>query len=433
MILYFCDMNKMEFASIVEKWLIDTVGIEAKAVQFPKMLILLLLTLAIAFVLWRIGQFVINNTIKAVVKRRSVEWDEMLKQQKAFRKLGHLIPVIVIVLGLPVIFVDYPGFTPFISILVPVLFLIVIIRIISAIIDATRLHLSTSERYRDKPIASFTQLAKILVTLTGVIFIISILIQTKPLAVFGAMGAVSAVLLLIFKDVLLGFVASIQLTVNDMVRIGDWVSVPKYGADGDVIGIYLTTVKVSNWDKTISTVPTYSFVSDSFKNWRGMRESGGRRIKRSIHIKISTVKFCDDEMLERFSKIELVRDYIATRQAEILAHNKEKNIDTEGSLVNGRRMTNIGVFRIYAFNYITSHPDINLGMTHIVRQLQSTDTGVPLEIYFFSAKLAWVEYEGIQSDVFDHLMAAARHFDLEIFESPASSDLQGFLGQRSRG
>lgn len=411
-------------STFLDDWLIHKWGFNPETIQLPKMLFLLAVTLVIAFVFWRIGQIVINNTLIKYVQKKSYEWDKMLKEQRAFRKLGHLIPVLIITLALPIIFNDYPKLEPIINTITSAIILIIIIRVLMAIIDATNIHLSTSEKYRDKPIASFTQLAKILVVLAGIVFIISVFIQRNPIAVFGAMGAISAVLLLIFKDTLLGFIASIQLTVNDMVRIGDWVSVPKYGADGDVIGIYLTTVKVSNWDKTISTVPTYSFVSDSFKNWRGMRESGGRRIKRAINIKISTVKFCDEEMLERFSKIQLVKDYIASRQKEIAQYNLEKNIDTEGSLINGRRMTNIGVFRIYIYNYIINNPNINLNMTHIVRQLDPTANGVPLEIYCFSANQAWVAYEGIQSDLFDHVMAAARHFDLEIFENPASSDLQ---------
>lgn len=261
---------------------------------------------------------------------------------------------------------------------------------------------------------------------------LSILIDQNPLALFGALGAVSAVILLIFKDTLLGFIASIQLTINDMVRIGDWVSVPKYGADGDVIGIYLTTIKVSNWDMTISTVPTYSFVSDSFKNWRGMQESGGRRIKRSINLKISSVQFCDEEMLARYAKIELVREHIGKRTDEILTYNSERNVNTEMSIVNGRRMTNIGIFRVYILNLLKKNPNINHEMTHMVRQLEPSETGVPLEIYCFSRIKTWIEYEGIQSDIFDHIMATAKHFDLEIFENPSSSDLQKLVTLEKR-
>ena len=422
--------KETHFANFIEEWLVNNLGVNESSSQILKMFILLLFTIIVAAILWRIGQALINKFFKTFVRRTSTDWDNVLMEKKAFRKLGHLIPAIFITGVLPLVFSDYPGWIPIINTLTSAYIALVVIRVIASVIDATNVHLSRSERYRDKPIASFTQLAKMLVWMVGVIYMISILIDRNPIALFGAMGAISAVLLLIFKDTILGFIASIQLTINDMVRIGDWVSLPKYGADGDVIGIYLTTVKVSNWDKTISTVPTYYFVSDSFKNYRGMQESGGRRIKRSLNIKISSVEFCNEEMLDRFAKIELVQDYITERRAEINAFNKERNIDMEGSIINGRRMTNIGVFRIYILNYIQRNPYINQEMTHIVRQLDPTETGIPLEIYCFSALQGWVDYERVQADLFDHVMAAARHFDLEIFENPASSDLQKLIGQK---
>ena len=416
--------RESHFAKFIEDWLINNLGVDEGTSQVLKIFILIIATVLIAIILWRVGQALINKFFKSLVRRTSIEWDNVLMEKKAFRKLGHLIPAIFVTAVLPLVFSDYPGWIPIIDTLTTAYIALVVIRVIVAVIEATNVHLSRSERYRDKPIASFTQLAKMVIWIVGVIYVISILIDRNPLALFGAMGAISAVLLLIFKDSILGFIASIQLTINDMVRIGDWVSLPKYGADGDVIGIYLTTVKVSNWDKTISTVPTYSFVSDSFKNWRGMQESGGRRIKRALNIKISSVQFCDDEMLDKYAKVELVQEYIVQRRAEIIEFNKEKNINTEASIINGRRMTNIGIFRIYILNYIIKNPFINNDMTHIVRQLDPTESGIPLEIYCFSALKSWVDYERVQSDLFDHIMASARHFDLEIFESPASSDLQ---------
>lgn len=416
--------RESRFAKFIEDWLINTLGVNEGYSQLLKMVILVFATIFIAIILWRVGQALINKFFKTLVRRTSAEWDNVLMEKKAFRKLGHLIPAIFVTGVLPLVFSDYPGWIPIINTLTTAYIALVVIRVIVSVIGATNEHLSRSERYRDKPIGSFTQLAKMVVWIVGIIYVISILIDRNPLALFGAMGAISAVLLLIFKDSILGFIASIQLTINDMVRIGDWVSLPKYGADGDVIGIYLTTIKVRNWDKTISTVPTYSFVSDSFKNYRGMTESGGRRIKRALNFKISSVEFCDEEMLDRYSKIELIQDYIVKRRAEIIAFNKEKNIDTEASIVNGRRMTNIGVFRKYVLNYISENPYIHKDMHLIVRQLDPTEVGIPIEIYCFSALQGWVDYEGVQSDLFDHVMAAARHFDLQIFENPASSDLQ---------
>ncbi len=415
--------KETNFAKFLEDWLLNHLQIDSNQAQLLKMVILILVAGLIAVFLWKIAQLIINKFIRRVERCVSAQWSNVLLKG-AFAKLPHIIPAIYITGALPFIFSDYPTWVPAINALSSAYISLVVIRIISSAISASYVYFSTSSKFKDRPIASFTQLAKIIVWTIGTIFILSIFIDSNPLALFGALGAVSAVILFIFKDTILGFIASVQLTVNDMVRIGDWVSVPKYGADGDVIGISLTTIKVSNWDKTITTVPTYSFVSDSFKNWRGMQESGGRRIKRSINIKISSVRFCDDEMLERYAKIELVREHIEQRSDDILTYNTEKNVNTETSIVNGRRMTNIGIFRTYILNMLKNNPNINHDMTHMTRQLEPTETGIPIEIYCFSRIKTWIEYEGIQSDIFDHIMAAARHFDLEIFESPTGSDLQ---------
>ncbi|MBZ0247083.1 MAG: mechanosensitive ion channel family protein [Cyclobacteriaceae bacterium] len=423
--------KETNFAKFLEDWLLSIFDINQNQAQLLKMAILIVVTGLVAILLWKIAQLVINKFIRRVERRTSAQWSNVLLQG-AFAKLPLIIPAIYVTGALPLIFSDYPTWIPTIETLTSVYITLVVIRIISSAISASNVYYSTSTRYKDRPIASFTQLAKIVVWVIGVIFMLSILIDSNPLALFGALGAVSAVILLIFKDTLLGFIASIQLTINDMVRIGDWVSVPKYGADGDVIGIYLTTIKVSNWDKTISTVPTYSFVSDSFKNWRGMQESGGRRIKRSINFKISSVRFCDDEMLARYAKIELIREHIEKRTVEITTYNSERNVNTEMSIVNGRRMTNIGIFRVYILNVLKKNPNINHEMTHMVRQLEPSETGVPLEIYCFSRIKTWIEYEGIQSDIFDHIMATAKYFDLEIFENPSSSDLKRLAAVEKR-
>jgi len=415
--------NETQFAKFIEDWLLDF-GVSQSNTQLLKMVILVIMAGIITIILWKVGQFFINKFVKRLIQRTSAAWDDVLFDEGVFRKVGYLVPAIFIKGILPVVFSDYPVWIPIIETLTTAYIALVVVRIFSSMISATNVYFSRSVRFKDKPIASFTQLAKIVVWLVGIIFVLSILIDRNPIALFGAMGAISAVLLLIFKDTILGFVASIQLTINDMIRIGDWVSIPKYGADGDVIGIYLTTVKVSNWDKTISTVPTYLFVSDSFKNWRGMQESGGRRIKRSVYFKISSVRFADEEMLTRFSKIELARPHIESRSAEIRAYNDQKGVNTEASIVNGRRMTNIGIFRSYILNVLRNNQNINQEMTCIVRQLDSTEHGVPLEVYCFSRIQTWVEYESIQSDLFDHILATASHFDLEVFENPASSDFR---------
>jgi len=397
-------------------------GVDMAMTQTIKMVILFVLMLFSALILWMIGQFIINRILKKVILKTSTDWDDIFMEQGVFRKMGHIIPAVVISELTPIVFTDYPEAIPAIEQITDAFVIFIVIRVIVSLISAMTIFFSRSPKFKDKPIASFTQLAKIIIWSVGGIILFGILFGKNPLTLFTALGAVSAVLILVFKDTILGFMASIQLTINDMVRIGDWVSVPQYGADGDVIEINLTTVKVANWDKTISTVPTYSFVSDSFKNWRGMQESGGRRIKRAINLKISKVKFCDQEMLDRFSKVALVKDYIAQRQKEIDAYNSEKHIDTKSSVVNGRRMTNIGILRAYILNYIKQNPNINQEMTCMVRQLEATEKGVPLEVYCFSAIKAWVDYERIQSDMFDHILAAVHQFDLEIFENPAGSD-----------
>jgi miniconductance mechanosensitive channel len=414
--------TETDFAEFIEVWLHESLGVNPDMTQTIKMVILLIVMVTAALLLWIIGQFIINRLLNRLILKTTTDWDDIFMERGVFRKLGHIIPAIVISELSPIVFTDYPAAIPAVEQITDAFVIFIVIRVVVSFISALTIFLSRSPKFKDKPIASFTQLAKIIIWSVGGIILFGILFGKNPLTLFTALGAVSAVLILVFKDTILGFMASIQLTVNDMVRIGDWVSVPQYGADGDVIEINLTTVKVANWDKTISTVPTYSFVSDSFKNWRGMQESGGRRIKRAVYIKISTVRFCNQEMLDRYCNVRLVQDYIKQRQKEIEAYNLEKNIDTKASMVNGRRMTNIGIFRAYVLNYLQQNPNINHDMTCMVRQLEATEKGVPLEIYCFSKIKAWVDYERIQSDLFDHILAAVHQFDLEIFENPAGSD-----------
>lgn len=418
--------NEKEFAEFIEKWLLN-IGVEAEMTQFLKMVILVVVMLLIAGLLWYIGQQFINRVVSRLAKRTKTNFDDYLVEKGFFNKLGHIIPVVVISGLAPVVFTDYETWIPYIQRITSGLNILIILRAIHAFVTGSGKYLGESETYKDKPVASFTQLAKIVLWLIGGLILAAVVLGKNPIVAFTALGAASAVLLFVFKDAILGFIASIQLTVNDMIRPGDWVSVPKYGADGDVLEINLTTVKVKNWDNTISTVPTYSFVSDGVTNWRGMQESGGRRIKRAIKVKISTVKLLDEKDLERFSKIELIRSYIEQRSREIEASNAERKVDTSSSIVNGRRMTNLGVFRNYILAYLRNNPRINQEMTCMVRQLEPTETGVPMEIYCFSALKAWVDYEGVQSDLFDHILAVASHFDLEIFEVPASSDLRNLI------
>ncbi|HRW96393.1 MAG TPA: mechanosensitive ion channel, partial [Bacteroidales bacterium] len=277
-----------------------------------------------------------------------------------------------------------------------------------------------------RPIKGYIQVAKIILYMLVGITIISYLIGQNPLILLGGLGAFSAVLLLVFKDSILGLVAGIQLTANDMLRNGDWISLPKYDADGTVVDITLTTVKIQNWDKTFSTIPAYSLFSESFKNWRGMEESGGRRIKRSINIDMNSVRFCTPEMLEKFKRIHYVQKYISDKEEEIKKYNEELQIDNE-ILVNGRRQTNIGVFRNYLYNYLINHPKINPEMTFLVRHLQPTEKGIPIEVYVFSRDQEWANYENLQADIFDHIMAAIPEFELRVFQNPSGVDVREAL------
>ncbi|MEA2068432.1 MAG: mechanosensitive ion channel [Verrucomicrobiota bacterium] len=261
------------------------------------------------------------------------------------------------------------------------------------------------------------------------IFIISVLLDKSPWNLFGLLGGLTAITMLVFKDTILGFVAGIQLGANDMVREGDWIEMPKYGADGDVIEVTINTVKVRNWDKTISTIPTYALISDSFKNWRGMSESGGRRIKRSICIDMNTVRFADDALLEKFRSMELLKEYVEKTQEKIDTANAEQGIDLSATVVNGRRQTNLGIFRAYLVQYLRSHPKIHTGMTFLVRHLQPTPQGLPIEIYVFSSDKNWANYEGIQADIFDHVLAAIPEFDLCVYQQPSGTDVAALGGR----
>ena len=274
-----------------------------------------------------------------------------------------------------------------------------------------------------RPLKGLFPTVQVILYFVGGIIVVSILIDRSPGVLLTGLGASAAVLMLVFKDSIMGFVSGVQLSANNMLKVGDWITMPKYGADGDVIEVSLNTVKVRNFDKTITTIPPYLLVSDSFQNWRGMQESGGRRIKRSINIDMNSVRFCTPEMLAKYRKIQLLANYVEQTEQVIKEYNEEHHIDNS-ILVNGRRQTNLGVFRAYLNCYLKSHPGVNHNMTCMVRQLQPTDHGIPLELYFFSATTSWIPYEDLQSDVFDHLLAIISEFDLHVFQSPSGEDFR---------
>ncbi len=359
--------------------------------------------------------------IERIVRRSRTTFDDIFFEKKVFDALAHIAPAIVIRIGAPLVFNEFPDFLTTLYKVIEVYIIIIVVLVIGSFLDALLELSQRSKFFRDKPVLSYVQLGKLISYLVAAIMIFSTIFNKSPLVVFSALGAVAAVLIFVFKDTILGLVASIQISANDLLRVGDWVSMEKYSADGDVVKITLNSIIVQNWDKTISTIPSYAFVSDSFKNWRGMSESGGRRIKRTLNLSISSIQFCDQQMLDRFSKFQLLEDYVEERSAEILRYNEDRKVNKTYPL-NGRHLTNVGVFREYAERYLKANKNIRSDMTLMVRQLGSSELGVPLEIYCFTNTIEWIPYENIQSDIFDHLLAAAALFDLDVFQSPSGKD-----------
>jgi miniconductance mechanosensitive channel len=340
-----------------------------------------------------------------------------------------VVPALVAKEGLTFVFQDYATLISPLQKLVDIYIIIAIIFFVQAVLRAIKTLLLNSEDFKDKPIGSYTQLLNIINYLVGILFIVSH-VTDKPLwTLLTAFGALSALIILTFRDTILGLVASIQISGNDIVRIDDWIEVPKYGADGHVVEINLTTIKVKNWDNTVTTIPTYVLINDAFKNWRGMEESEGRRMKRSVNIKISSIKFCTPEILEHFKKIDLIRDYVTQKESEINQYNAAHKIN-KSVLANGRNLTNVGIFREYLSNYIQKHPKVNKELIMMVRQLPPTDKGLPLEIYCFTLDKEWVDHETIAADIFDHVLATIPSFDLEIFEGPTGKDFQAAISAK---
>ena len=412
-------------------WLTDYFGVDPQIAHYINLPILLLGLLIICFIAWLLTKKIIVDSIHKLFLKTKITWDDILIEKKIFDKLAYIIPALLVILTVPSIFAEYPTLSSYIVTLAMIIILMVIIWTIIALLAVFDEILSKSPIFMDKPITSYIQVLNIIVYFVGGILILSLLLGKSPFYFLGAMGAMTAILLLIFKDTILGFVASIQMSVYDMVRVGDWIAMPKYDADGDVMSINLSTVKVQNWDKTITTIPTYAFITDSFKNWRGMSNSGGRRINRAIYLKVSSFCFCDDQMLEQFKKYTLIRDYILEKEKEIKKSNSTL-IDNESNLVNDKSLTNIGVFRVYAENYILSNPNINIEMTHMVRQLDPTSKGMPLEIYCFTFEKEWEKYEVVKSDIFDHLLTITSQFKLEVFEEPTGKDFRNLVDVKAQ-
>jgi miniconductance mechanosensitive channel len=407
---------------LLQNWLLDNGMGEDLAFYVARavaIVAVILLSMAANFVAKRY----IVSAVTYLISRSSTKWDDAVVRQRTLNRIAHLAPALVIYILTPA---ALDGLTAVISTIrsaVLIYMIVIIMLVLDSLLNAAEDVYQNFRASREIPIKGFIQVLKLVIYFITAIFVISILLDKTPVYLLSGIGALAAVMMLVFRDSILGFVAGIQLAANRMVAVGDWIEMPKYGADGDVLEVALTTVKVQNWDKTITTIPTYALISESFKNWRGMSESGGRRIKRAINIDMSSIRFCDEEMLGRFEKIQYIADYIEEKKRELEAFNQSADIDNT-SLVNGRRMTNIGTFRAYVVAYLRNHPMINQDMTFLVRQLPPTQYGLPIEIYVFSNDQVWANYEAIQADIFDHVLAVVPEFDLRVYQNPTGADFR---------
>ena len=366
---------------------------------------------------------VVAAILHKIILRTKTTWDDVIVNRGVLNRLSHIAPAVVVYFLGPLIFSEIEWLTQLIQRLSLAYMVGISVFALFSLFDGLNDIYSSFERAKRRPIKGYIQLLKIFAALVGIVIIITTILNKSPIGFLSGIGAMSAILILVFKDTILGFVSGIQISSNNLVQIGDWIEIPKYGADGTVIEISLQNMQIQNWDKTISTVPLYALVSDSFKNWRGMTESGGRRIKRSIYIDMRSIHFCSPELLDRLGKFKLLHEYITHRRDEVVQHNSEQGI-AEDDTISGRRMTNIGTFRAYIVAYLKNNPNINTDMTFLVRHLQPGPQGLPIEIYVFSKEQEWVNFEIIQADIMDHLLAVMQEFELKVFQSPSGGDLQ---------
>jgi miniconductance mechanosensitive channel len=398
-------------------------GLSETSAKYLNMISLLIIALLFIFIVDYIIRKILRIFFSRLANRTKTNFDDILINNNAPRNIAHIIPLLIALELIPIVFSDFLSVQYFIEKTLDVFGILITLWIVRSILHTLKDYFKTLPSLQDKPIDSYIQVFMIFAWVAGLTFGFAIVTDTSVWKFFTALGAASAIIILVFKDTILGFVASIQVSINDMVRIGDWITFEKYGADGDVIEINLATVKVQNFDKTITTIPTYALISDSFKNWRGMVNSDGRRIKRALFIKLESAKYLTNDTVNDLKKITIITDYLQTRQDKINTYNTEKHIDKE-LLLNGRNLTNLGVFRKYAETYVKLHSGINKDMMIMVRQLAPTTQGIPIEIYAFSSDKRWENYEYIMADIFDHLIASVKYFDLELFELPNSSNFK---------
>ena len=375
-----------------------------------------------AIVVDLIAKRILVGAARAFAERSSVTWDNALVDHNVFGRTAQVVPALIIFVGLPFV----PGLPENIEQLVRNItmgYMVLMLTLaLTAMLSAGNSIYSALPVAKHRPLKGFVQLLQIAVWIIGGVLIVSVLLDRSPLLLLSGFGAMTAIVLLVFKDTILSLVASVQLTAQDMVRVGDWIEMPQFGADGDVVDVQLHTIKVQNWDKTITTIPTHRLISDSFKNWRGMSQSGGRRIKRSIFVDVSTIRTQTQEEVERFTRFALLKEYIKNKKQELADYNAGLEVEVDSD-VNSRKLTNIGTFRAYAYNYLKNHPKIHKDMTLLVRQLAPGPEGLPIEVYCFTKTTEWGEYEDIQADIFDHLLAIVPEFGLRLYQKPAGSDL----------
>lgn len=385
----------------------------------------IVILIVIAYILDYIFKKILIIILAIVAEKTKSSFDDFLVANKTAKYVAHLVPLYFVSKVVPVILKNFVYWESFFVKGVKTYMVFLSLWIIRSIFNSLKDYLKEKPKFSDKPIDSYTQVIMIILWVYAITYLVLILFDTNFKTLLGTFGAISAIIILIFKDTILGLVASIQVTVNDTVRIGDWITIDKFGADGDVIEINLATVKVKNFDNTTTTVPTYSLISDSFRNWRGMQNSNGRRIKRHILIKENSVRFIHPSEIDHFKKIQLITSYIEHRQSDIEKFNTNNSINKELA-INGRNLTNLGLFRKYLTSYLESHAGINKEMNLMVRHLQPTDKGIPIEIYAFVSDKRWINYEHIMADIFDHIIASVNYFDLEIFELPSNSNRKDY-------
>jgi len=402
---------------------LDGSGLTQETAAMASVVLGVLLLAGAAWVMNFLAKQVILRAVTSLVRRTSFRWDDALLEAGVFTRLSHLAPALAInafgddVLG------HSPDVLSGLSTAVNIYLTFIWLAVFFALLNAMLLATQRSGFASRAPMKGFVQAIKLVAVVVALILVLALILNKSPVYLLSGIGALTAVLLLVFKDAILGFVAGIMISVNNMARIGDWIEMPKAGADGFVVDVSLTTVKVQNWDKTITTIPSYDLISGSFKNWRGMFDSGGRRIKRAINIDIQSIRFADEEMIARWEKFDLLKDYLRNKREEITRANQEAGADLS-ILGNGRRITNIGTFRAYCEAYLRAHPGIHQEMTFLVRQLAPNEHGLPLEIYVFTRDTRWAHHEAVQGDIFDHLTAVIGQFDLRIYQQPSSRDMQ---------